>query len=162
MPSAALKKITAGGDGRGIVMYDPGYTNTAPVKSAISYIDGDKGVLRYRGIPIEELAENSNYIETAYLLLYGELPSVEQLRGFSDAVARHSSVSSAVIDAVSSLPVASACSALLSTPPIPRSTIAEFMTPASFSMRDAFTVSSNPAPFFIRLRTTSSPLSKPM
>lgn len=104
VPSSALKRITAGGDGRGIVMYDPGYTNTAPVKSTISYIDGDKGVLRYRGIPIEELAENSNYIETAYLLLYGELPSVEQLRGFTDAVARHSSVSSSVIDAVSSLP----------------------------------------------------------
>ena len=104
IPSAALKRITAGGDGRGIVLYDPGYTNTAPVKSKISYIDGDKGILRYRGIPIEELAENSNYLESAYLLLYGDLPSVEQFRSFADAVARHSTVSSPVLDAIASLP----------------------------------------------------------
>ena len=55
--ASAFKKIIAGGDGRGLVLYDPGYMNTAPCKSKISYIDGDKGVLRYRGYPIETLAE---------------------------------------------------------------------------------------------------------
>lgn len=61
-------QITAGGDGKGLKLYDPGYLNTAPVRSAVSYIDGDKGILRYRGYPIEELAEKSTYLEVAYLL----------------------------------------------------------------------------------------------
>lgn len=61
-------QIKAGGDGAGLKLYDPGYLNTAPVRSRISYIDGDKGILRYRGIPIEELAEKSTHLETAYLL----------------------------------------------------------------------------------------------
>jgi citrate synthase len=63
-----LKQITAGGDGNGLKLYDPGYLNTAPVRSSISYIDGDQGILRYRGYPIEELAEKSSYLEVAYLL----------------------------------------------------------------------------------------------
>lgn len=61
-------QITAGGDGAGLRLFDPGYLNTAPVRSTISYIDGDKGILRYRGYPIEELAEKSSFTEVAFLL----------------------------------------------------------------------------------------------
>lgn len=61
-------KITTGNGDKGIKLYDPGYLNTAPVRSTICYIDGDEGVLRYRGYPIEELAENSTFLEVAYLL----------------------------------------------------------------------------------------------
>ena len=60
--------------------YDPAFMNTASCQSTITFIDGDKGILRYRGYPIEELAEKSTYLETAYLLLYGELPTKVQLR----------------------------------------------------------------------------------
>lgn len=55
--------------------YDPGYFNTAPAKSAITFIDGDKGILTYRGYPIEVLAERSNFLEVAFLLIHGELPN---------------------------------------------------------------------------------------
>nr|XP_016455679.1 PREDICTED: citrate synthase, glyoxysomal-like [Nicotiana tabacum]XP_016470517.1 PREDICTED: citrate synthase, glyoxysomal-like [Nicotiana tabacum] len=63
-----LKKITAGQNDKGLKLYDPGYLNTAPVRSSICYIDGDAGILRYRGYPIEELAEGSSFLEVAYLL----------------------------------------------------------------------------------------------
>lgn len=63
-----LIQITAGEDGNGLRLFDPGYLNTAPVRSKISYIDGDKGILRYRGYPIEELAEKSSFTEVAFLL----------------------------------------------------------------------------------------------
>ena len=59
---------TTGKDDKGLKLYDPGYLNTAPVRSSISYIDGDEGILRYRGYPIEELAESSTFIEVSYLL----------------------------------------------------------------------------------------------
>ena len=62
-----------------MMTYDPAFMNTASCKSAITYIDGDVGILQYRGIPIEQLAEKSTYLETAYLILYGELPNKEQL-----------------------------------------------------------------------------------
>ena len=60
---------------------DPAFMNTASTKSAITFIDGDKGILRYRGIPIEQLAEKSTFVETAYLLIYGHLPNETQLDG---------------------------------------------------------------------------------
>jgi len=69
--------------------YDPGYAATASCKSAITYIDGDKGVLLYRGYPIEQLAEQSRFLEVAYLLLEGELPTVAQMTKFEDAVTHH-------------------------------------------------------------------------
>ena len=69
--------------------YDPGYTSTGATDSAITYIDGDKGELSYRGYPIEQLAENSNYLEVCYLLLYGELPNKAQLADFDERVTRH-------------------------------------------------------------------------
>lgn len=74
----------------GYVCLDPAYVNTASCESAITYIDGDKGILRYRGIPIEELAEHSDFVETAYLLIYGELPNKQQLRDFNTGLTRHS------------------------------------------------------------------------
>jgi len=73
--STAFSQITDGeGEGEGIVLYDPAYLNTASCTSRITYIDGDKGILRYRGYPIEQLAEHSSYLEVAYLLIHGELP----------------------------------------------------------------------------------------
>jgi len=102
--AADLKKITAGGDGAGLKIYDPGYVNTSPCKSAVSYIDGDKGILRYRGYPVEQLAERSSYPEVAFLLLYGQLPSKTQLDEWEDALARHSALPQGVEDAMAALP----------------------------------------------------------
>jgi citrate synthase len=73
----------------GYITYDTGFMNTAMCTSAITYIDGDAGILRYRGYPIEQLAEQSSYLETAYLLIYGELPTSEQLQAFTYRVNRH-------------------------------------------------------------------------
>ena len=76
----------------GYFTYDPGFTSTASCESKITYIDGDKGVLLYRGYPIDELAENGDFLETCYLLLYGELPSAEQFEAFKDRITRHTMV----------------------------------------------------------------------
>ncbi|GGV37950.1 citrate synthase [Actinomadura cremea] len=73
----------------GHVTLDPGFTNTASTTSAITYIDGEAGILRYRGYPIEELAEKSSFLEVAYLLIYGELPTGDQLAAFTDNVRNH-------------------------------------------------------------------------
>jgi citrate synthase len=74
----------------GLVSYDPGFMNTASCQSKITYIDGDKGILRYRGYPIEQIAEKSTYLETAYLILNGELPTEPQLTDFAHDVTFHS------------------------------------------------------------------------
>jgi citrate synthase len=74
----------------GLVSYDPGFMNTASCQSKITYIDGDKGILRYRGYPIEQIAEKSNYLETAYLILYGELPNTSQLADWTHNITYHS------------------------------------------------------------------------
>jgi len=76
----------------GLLVYDPAFTNTASCRSAITYIDGDRGVLEYRGYPIEELAEKSTYLETAYLLLYGELPTRSQLDEWLQTIRMHTYV----------------------------------------------------------------------
>ncbi|WP_019970579.1 citrate synthase [Mycobacterium sp. 141] len=73
----------------GYTTFDGGFVNTASTKSAITYIDGDAGILRYRGIPIEQLAEKSNFIEVSYLLIYGELPTAEELEQFTNRIQRH-------------------------------------------------------------------------
>ncbi len=73
-----LRQIKVNEDDFGLMSYDPAFTNTASCKSSITFIDGEKGILRYRGYPIEQLAENSNFLEVAYLLLHGELPTKEQ------------------------------------------------------------------------------------
>jgi citrate synthase len=74
----------------GLVSYDPGFMNTASCHSKITYIDGDKGILRYRGYPIEQLAEQSTYLETAYLILYGELPGKSELADWVGNITIHS------------------------------------------------------------------------
>lgn len=99
-----FKKLTIGGDDKGLKLYDPGYLNTAPVRSSISYIDGDEGILRYRGYPIEELAEKSTYLEVAYLLMYGNLPSQSQLADWEFAVSQHSAAPEGVMDIIQAMP----------------------------------------------------------
>jgi citrate synthase len=73
----------------GLICFDPGFGNTGSCKSAITYIDGEKGILQYRGYPIEQVAAKSTYLETAWLLLYGELPNAAELAGFTDNITRH-------------------------------------------------------------------------
>ncbi|MCU1666543.1 MAG: gltA2 [Pseudonocardia sp.] len=73
----------------GLVTLDSGYGNTAACSSAITYIDGDAGILRYRGYPIDQLAESSTFLETRYLLIYGELPSKSELDAFNTKISRH-------------------------------------------------------------------------
>jgi citrate synthase len=74
----------------GYVTIDPAFMNTASTKSAITFLDGEKGILRYRGIPIEQLAEHSTFVETSYLLIYGHLPNEAELHRFSTLLTRHS------------------------------------------------------------------------
>lgn len=76
----------------GYITLDNGYVNTGSTTSAITYLDGEQGILRYRGIPIEELAEKSTFVETSYLLIYGELPSKDQLKNFSRLLTNHSMI----------------------------------------------------------------------
>ena len=73
----------------GTVTFDPGFMNTAATTSAITYIDGDQGILRYRGYPIEQLAKHSSFLETSYLLIYGELPTPAELENFDQRIRRH-------------------------------------------------------------------------
>ena len=76
----------------GYITMDPGFGNTGSCKSAITYLDGDKGILRYRGIPIEQLAEKSTFVETSYLLIHGKLPNKQELENFSAAFNEHSMI----------------------------------------------------------------------
>ncbi|MEI7998404.1 MAG: citrate synthase [Candidatus Omnitrophota bacterium] len=76
----------------GHITLDPGFGNTGSCKSAITYLDGEKGILRYRGIPIEQLAEHSSFVETSYLLIHGHLPTESQLDEFSEAFNEHSMI----------------------------------------------------------------------
>lgn len=85
-----LRQIRASEDDFGLMSYDPAFMNTASCQSKITYIDGDIGILRYRGYPIEQLAEKSSYLETAYLILYGELPTKNQLEDWTRNVTHHS------------------------------------------------------------------------
>jgi citrate synthase len=84
-----LRKIKASPDDDGLLTYDPGFMATAAVKSAITYIDGERGILRYRGYPIEEIAERCGFLEVAYLLLEGELPTPAQLSSFTYEITHH-------------------------------------------------------------------------
>ncbi|MBK7601062.1 MAG: citrate synthase [Acidobacteria bacterium] len=84
-----LRQIRVKPDDFGIMTYDPAFTNTASCKSRITFIDGDKGILRYRGYPIDQLAEKSTYLETAYLILHGELPTTDQLKDWTWNVTHH-------------------------------------------------------------------------
>jgi citrate synthase len=73
----------------GAITYDPGYANTGACRSAITFLDGERGVLRYRGYPIEQLAEKASFVEIAYLLIYGELPDASELAAFTTRLTRH-------------------------------------------------------------------------
>jgi citrate synthase len=101
--SLNLKPVaaTAGNDGfelgallsqTGLVALDNGFTNTASCTSAITYIDGDEGILRYRGYPIEQLAEKASFYEVAYLLIYGNLPTQSELENFTDSIKKHTMI----------------------------------------------------------------------
>jgi citrate synthase len=87
-----LRKIKTGPEDFGLMTYDPAFTNTASCQSHITFIDGDKGILNYRGYPIEQLAENGTYLETAYLVLNGELPSQAQHREWVYNITHHTMV----------------------------------------------------------------------
>ena len=97
-----LRKIKVTADEFGMMTYDPGFDNTAACKSTITYIDGDKGILRYRGYPIEQLAEKSNFLEVAYLLIYGELPTKQQFETWSFEVLHHTFVHENLVDLMKS------------------------------------------------------------
>ena len=92
IPAKDLRKIKASEDDFGMLAYDPGFTNTASCKSAVTFIDGEKGILRYRGYPIEQLADKSNYLEVAYLSLFGELPSQVELDRWVYDITHHTFV----------------------------------------------------------------------
>src|SRR6266705_2808370 len=84
-----LRQIKVKPDDFGMMSYDPAFSNTALCHSKITYIDGDAGILRYRGYSIEELAEKSSFSEVSYLLIYGVLPTADQLSAFNDRIRRH-------------------------------------------------------------------------
>jgi citrate synthase len=84
-----LRKIKVNDDDFGLMTYDPAFMNTAACRSAITYIDGDKGILEYRGYPIEQLAEKSTYLETSWLLLNGELPTKDELEAWKHTITYH-------------------------------------------------------------------------
>ena len=87
-----LRQIKTAEDDFGLLSYDPSFENTASCRSAITFIDGDKGILQYRGYPIEELAEKSSYLEVAYLLVNGELPSKKELEEWTSNISHHTLV----------------------------------------------------------------------
>jgi citrate synthase len=84
-----LRQIKTSAEDFGLMTYDPAFMNTASCQSAITFIDGDKGILRYRGYPIEDLAEKCTFLEVSYLILFGELPTAPQLKKWVDDITRH-------------------------------------------------------------------------
>src|SRR5687767_6980251 len=84
-----LRQLKVAEDDAGLATYDPAFMNTASCRSRITYIDGDKGILEYRGYPIEQLAEHSTYLETAYLIIFGELPTDAQLAEWTKQITLH-------------------------------------------------------------------------
>jgi citrate synthase len=91
-----LRQIKASDDDFGLMTYDPAFMNTASCKSRITFIDGDKGILEYRGYPIDQLAEQSTYLEVAYLLLHGELPTDAQLRDWTWNITHHTFINESI------------------------------------------------------------------
>src|ERR1700675_877392 len=87
-----LRQIKTSNDDFGLMTYDPAFTNTASCKSKITYIDGEKGILNYRGFAIEQLAEKSTFLETAYIILYGELPTGEEMDEFVYQITHHTMI----------------------------------------------------------------------
>src|SRR5438093_8608872 len=91
-----LRKIKVSDEDFGLMAYDPAFMNTASCKSRITFIDGDKGILQYRGYPIEQLAEHSTYLEVAYLLLHGELPTASQLQDWTWNITHHTFINESI------------------------------------------------------------------
>ena len=87
-----LRKIQTGPEDFGLMGYDPAFMNTASCHSAITFIDGEKGILRYRGYGIEHLAEKCTFLEVAYLLLFGELPTASELAQWVDTITHHTMI----------------------------------------------------------------------
>jgi len=96
VPASELRKIKADDQDFGLITYDPGYTNTGSCKSGVTFVDGERGILRYRGYPIEELAEKSTYLETAYLLLNGELPDATELADWKHNITHHTMLNESI------------------------------------------------------------------
>ena len=96
IPAGDLRKIKTSDDDFGLITYDPGYTNTGSCKSSITFVDGGRGMLRYRGYPIEQLAKKSTYLETAYLLLNGDRPSEDQLVGWVHNITHHTMLNESI------------------------------------------------------------------
>jgi len=92
-----LRQIKTGEDDFGLMTYDPAFMNTAACRSAITYIDGDKGILRYRGYPIEQIADKASFLEVAYLLAEGELPDAAQLKKWTNDITYHTYVHTNII-----------------------------------------------------------------
>ena len=90
--ATAFEQLSVTADDHGLLVYDPAFMNTASCKSAITYIDGDKGILLHRGYPIDQLAEHSTYLETAYLLIHGELPTPQQSTEWQQEITHHTLV----------------------------------------------------------------------
>ena len=90
--AARLRDIKTGPEDFGLMSYDPAFTNTASCRSKVTFIDGEKGILRYRGYPIEDLAEHSNYLEVAYLVVKGELPNEHHFRAWEENIKTHTMV----------------------------------------------------------------------
>src|SRR5579885_2657452 len=84
-----LRQIKTDAEDFGLMSYDPAFMNTASCRSSITFIDGDRGILRYRGYPIEVLAEHCTYLEVAYLLIFGELPTESQLKDWVNEITHH-------------------------------------------------------------------------
>ena len=101
----------------GLVTFDPGYVNTGSCNSSITYLNGEEGVLLYRGIPIEQLAEKSSFLETAYLLIYGKLPNQDENKYFTESIINHSMIHESVKDFYSGVPATAhpmaVCSAVI-------------------------------------------------
>ncbi|PWT98720.1 MAG: citrate (Si)-synthase [Terriglobia bacterium] len=87
-----LRQIKTGPEDFGLMTYDPAYMNTAACQSAVTFLDGEKGILRYRGYPIEQLAEHCSYLEVAYLLIFGELPTMEELLAWEREIGQHTMI----------------------------------------------------------------------
>ena len=98
--AAQLRQIKVAEDDFGLMAYDPAFMNTASCRSSITYIDGDKGILRYRGYPIEELAESCTYLEVAHLLFREELPTEQQLGAWGDQVKQHSFIHQNIVNII--------------------------------------------------------------
>lgn len=108
-PSPESKELDLDDTANGIRVYDPAFLNTAAISSKITFIDGDRGFLMHRGYPIEQLAEKSDFLETAYLLLYGELPDKKQSDVWRYEVMHHTFLADDLVKVIGSMRYGKAC-----------------------------------------------------